>query len=191
MNIWKGDMFSLFVSRTALHTSLWRTFNLLNVDNQSNKKWAGEPLDTQEGVILIHFTSEGDKTSISTIKVDLIILPFDWRKLIQLETYARLKGELQRENKSISYERAFKMLENDMYITVIGQAVLELLSFKVESGNHQTGISLLQKFSEIFGHMRLISPKMTSYLTSHNFQILKIEISSKPCKIWTSNFKKW
>ena len=94
-----------------------------------------------------------------------------------------VKGELQRENKLISYERAFKMLENDMYITVIGQAVLELLSFKVESGNHQTGISLLQKFSEIFGHMRLVLPKMMSYLTSHNFQILKIEISSKPCKI--------
>ena len=84
------------------------------------------------------------------------------------------KGELQRENKLISYERAFKMLENDMYITVIGQAVLELLSFKVESGNHQTGIPLLQKFLEIFGHMRLISPKMMSYLTSHNFQILKL-----------------
>ena len=75
------------------------------------------------------------------------------------------------------------MLENDMYITVIGQAILELLSFKVGSGNHQTVISLLQKFSEIFGNMRLISPKMTSYLTSHNFQVLKIEIFSKPCKI--------
>ena len=70
-----------------------------------------------------------------------------------------------------------------MYITVIGQAVLELLSFKVGSGNHQTGISLLQKFSEIFGNKRLISLKMTSYLTSHHFQILKIEIFSKPCKI--------
>ena len=32
-----------------------------------------------------------------------------------------------------------------MYITVIGQAVLELLSFKVGSGDHQTGISLPQK----------------------------------------------
>ena len=62
-----------------------------------------------------------------------------------------LKGELQRENKLISYERAFKMLENDMYIAGIGQAVLELLSFKVESGNRQRGISLLQK---IFGHLR-------------------------------------
>ena len=41
--------------------------------------------------------------------------------------FAYLKGELQRENKLISYERAFKMLENDMYITVTGQAVLELL----------------------------------------------------------------
>ena len=70
-----------------------------------------------------------------------------------------------------------------MYITVIGQAILELLSFKVGSGNDQKGISLLQKFSEIFGNVRLISPKMTSYLTSHNFQILKIDIISKPCKI--------
>ena len=40
-----------------------------------------------------------------------------------------IKGELQRENKLISYERAFKMLENDMYITGIGQVVLELLSY--------------------------------------------------------------
>ena len=94
-----------------------------------------------------------------------------------------LKGELQRENKLISYERAFKMLENDMYIAGIGQAVLELLSFKVESGNHQKGIYLLQKFSHIFGNMKLVSLKMTSHLTSHNFQILKIEIFSKLCKI--------
>ena len=94
-----------------------------------------------------------------------------------------LKGELQRENKLISYERAFKMLENDMYIAGIGQAVLELLSFKVESGNHQRGIFLLQKFSDIFGNMRLVPLKMTSHLTSHNFQILKIEIFSKLCKI--------
>ena len=60
-----------------------------------------------------------------------------------------------------------------MYITVIGQAIIELLSFKVRSGNHQMRISLheFQKFLEIFGNMRLISPKMMSYLTSHNFQI--------------------
>ena len=76
------------------------------------------------------------------------------------------------------------MHENDVCTTVIGQAVLELLSFKVGSGNHQMGISLPQKFSEIFGNMRLISPKMTAYLTSHNFQnFLEIEIFSKPCKI--------
>ena len=59
------------------------------------------------------------------------------------------KGELQRENKLISHERAFKMPENDMYMTGIGQAVLAFLSFEVKSGNHQMGISLLQKFSEI------------------------------------------
>ena len=70
-----------------------------------------------------------------------------------------------------------------MYIAGIGQAVLELLSFKVGSGNHQRGISLLQKFSDIFGNMWLVPLKMTSHLTSHNFQILKIEIFSKLCKI--------
>ena len=37
-----------------------------------------------------------------------------------------------------------------MYIARFGQAVLELLSFKVVSGNHQRGISLLQKFTENF-----------------------------------------
>ena len=62
-----------------------------------------------------------------------------------------INGELQRENKSISYERAFKMLENDMYIVGIGQAVLELLSLQIESGNHQKGNHLT---SEIFGHLR-------------------------------------
>ena len=78
--------------------------------------------------------------------------------------------------KLTSYERAFKMLENDMYMAGIGQAVLELLSFKVGSGNHQRGISLLKKFPKIFGNMRLVSLKMTSHLTSHNFQRLKVEI---------------
>ena len=62
-----------------------------------------------------------------------------------------LKGELQRENKLISYERAFKMLENDICIAGVGQAVLELLTFKVGSRNYQRGISLLQKF---FGNLR-------------------------------------
>ena len=38
--------------------------------------------------------------------------------------------------------------------------VLLVLSFKVESGNHQRGISLLQKFSDIFGNMRLVPLKM-------------------------------
>ena len=77
------------------------------------------------------------------------------------------KQEQQCENKLTSHERAFKVLKNDMCIIVIGQAILELF----RSGNHQMGISLLQKFSEIFNNMRLISPKMTSYLTSHNFQV--------------------
>ena len=68
-----------------------------------------------------------------------------------------------------------------MYITGTGQAVLELLSFKVGSGNHKTGISLLQKFSEIFENMRLVSPRMTT----HNFQTLKIYIFFKPYELLT------
>ena len=102
---------------------------------------------------------------------------------ITMKLHYSVKGELQHENKLISYERAFKMLENDMYIAEIGEAVLKLLSFKVGSGNHQRGISILQKFLDIFGNSRLVPLTMTSHLTSHNFQILKIEIFSKLCKI--------
>ena len=36
------------------------------------------------------------------------------------------KGQLRRFYKFMSYERAFKMLKNDMCITEIGQAILEL-----------------------------------------------------------------
>ena len=95
-----------------------------------------------------------------------------------INMFISLKGELQRENKLISYERAFKMLENNLYTAGIGQAVFELLSFKVGSGN-----LLTSEISDIFGNMRLAPLKMTSHLTSHNFQILKIEIFSKLCKI--------
>ena len=59
----------------------------------------------------------------------------------------------------------------------IGRAVLELLSFKVGSGNHQRKISLLQKFLDIFGNIRLVLLKMTSHLTSQHFQKC-----SKNCK---------
>ena len=43
-----------------------------------------------------------------------------------------------------------------MYIAGIGQAVLELLSFEVGSGNHQRGISLLQSMRQVI-HVVLIS----------------------------------
>ena len=71
------------------------------------------------------------------------------------------KGELQCENNLISYEKAFKMLENNMYITVIGQVVLELPSFKVGSGNHQTGVSFrnFQKYEAHFTVNDVISDK--------------------------------
>ena len=43
-----------------------------------------------------------------------------------------LKGQLQRKHKLFSYKRALKMLKNDICITVIGQAVLEIFHFKVD-----------------------------------------------------------
>ena len=46
-----------------------------------------------------------------------------------------LKGQLQRFYKLMSYERAFKMLKNDMCITEISQVVLELWSSNDGSGN--------------------------------------------------------
>ena len=41
-----------------------------------------------------------------------------------------LKGELQRQNKLISFERPFKILQNETKIIKIGQAVLEIFYFK-------------------------------------------------------------
>ena len=67
----------------------------------------------------------------------------------------RLKGELQCENKLISYERAFKMLEKDLYVTGIAQAVLEL-TLKLRQG-----ITKGESPSEILENIRLVSLKMT------------------------------
>ena len=43
-----------------------------------------------------------------------------------------IKGQLQRFYNLVSYERAVKILENDIFITEIVQAVLEIFEFKVE-----------------------------------------------------------
>ena len=43
-----------------------------------------------------------------------------------------IKGQLQRFYKLVSYERAVKILKNDICITEIGQAVLEIFEFKLE-----------------------------------------------------------
>ena len=40
------------------------------------------------------------------------------------------KGELQRQNKLISSERPFKILQNETKIIKIGHAVLEIFNFK-------------------------------------------------------------
>ena len=41
-----------------------------------------------------------------------------------------IKGELQRQNKLISSERPFEILQNETKIIKIRQAVLEIFSFK-------------------------------------------------------------
>ena len=48
------------------------------------------------------------------------------------DTMNLLKGQLQRFYKSVSYERAVKILKNNICITEIGQAVLEIFVFKVK-----------------------------------------------------------
>ena len=60
---------------------------------------------------------------------DTIALGFELNFQLQSDTSSKcivIKGQLQRFYRLMSYERAFKMLKNDMCITEIGQAVLEL-----------------------------------------------------------------
>ena len=45
-------------------------------------------------------------------------------------SFVFFKGELQRQNKLISFERPFKILQNETKFIKIGQAVLEILNFK-------------------------------------------------------------
>ena len=49
---------------------------------------------------------------------------------VDLGHQMKLKGELQRQNKLISSERPFKILQNETKIIKIGHAVLEIFNFK-------------------------------------------------------------
>ena len=64
------------------------------------------------------------------------------------------KGELQRENKLISYERGLKMLENNMYITGVGPTVLELLSLR-------SGKGITEEESRYFRNFRKYEARFT------------------------------
>ena len=56
-------------------------------------------------------------------------------KLLKYEhIICHVKGQLQRFYKLMSYERAFKMLKNDMCITEIGQAVSSYKALKMGRG---------------------------------------------------------
>ena len=70
------------------------------------------------------------------------------------------KGELQHENKQISYERAFRMLENDMYITGIGQAKLQKSSQGITKwGSPSEIFRNLQKYEAHFTENDVTSDK--------------------------------
>ena len=49
---------------------------------------------------------------------------------LSLLHYTSLKGELQHQNKLISSERLFKILQNETKIIKIRQTVLEIFNFK-------------------------------------------------------------
>ena len=49
---------------------------------------------------------------------------------LHVKVVSFLKGELQRQNKLISSERPFKILQNETKIIKIGHAVLEIFNFK-------------------------------------------------------------
>ena len=69
------------------------------------------------------------------------------------------------------------MVENNMYIARIGHTILSVLRYKVGPGNHQKESPYFRNF---WKSGNFVSPKMTSHLTSHNFQILfKLEVFSK------------
>ena len=50
--------------------------------------------------------------------------------MIRKESSFNVKGELQRQRKSISPVKLFKILQNETEIFQIGQAVLEIFNFK-------------------------------------------------------------
>ena len=52
--------------------------------------------------------------------------------IVVIYGYCKIKGQLQRFYKLVSYETAVKILKNDICITEIGQAVFERFEFKVE-----------------------------------------------------------
>ena len=55
---------------------------------------------------------------------------YNFLRKSHVKTAEIVKGELQRQNKLISSERPFKILQNETKIIKIGQAVLEILNFK-------------------------------------------------------------
>ena len=66
---------------------------------------------------------------LSSLEVKLFTLLHSFQPSLDKVT---IKGQLQRFYKLVSYERAVKILKNDICITEIGQVVLEIFEFKVK-----------------------------------------------------------
>ena len=71
-------------------------------------------------------------TSRPQQKVGQLDYSFNFNCFVSALKHTVRKGEPQRFYKLVSYESAVKILKNDICITEIGQAVLEIFKFKVE-----------------------------------------------------------
>ena len=60
------------------------------------------------------------------------MLSFNHHLSLYTKLMTVLKGELQRQSKLISFERPFKILQNETKIIKISQAFLEIFNFKIE-----------------------------------------------------------
>ena len=92
------------------------------------KKLTGKIADKKNKKII---TISNCITGSTRSRVNTRLIRTNFRTRSKQVPYKRcLKGELQRQNKLISSERPFKIMQNETKIIKIGQAVLEIINFK-------------------------------------------------------------
>ena len=85
-----------------------------------------------------------------------------------------IKGELQRQNKLISSERPFKMLQNETKIIKIGQAVLEIFNIKDWDLDNFTRKNDIKPENVVFSEV-LQNMKRRQKWKMHNSTITSVE----------------